>query len=497
MLKRLMIWLLNQIQKLKGVFTRGQASVRSQNSTEDLSSNDLSSVTHSARPQSSATRLDIGINTVAPVAKRVSLAPANSKREQPESVDSLFGTAVDSSDSEPTADDLGTISSDTDLGDTDFTVELAATDATEEIDTHRRLDATAAAVAGQESDAQAMSTSLSELIAADAPYHSAVDAALPAPAVDTQGNYQLPAIYDLLPAIEPDTEPDTEAIDLSDTSDLLPLEAAEQIAEQATLLSFDIYESEVAAVDEVEIISGVKQVIELKEDSETQELGGDGEEISEIYEELADDNIADKVRAIEKVGAVEESAIEESAAEALAIEESAVEESTFVVEYVSTLEPDSEDTVSSELAEPEPFNPWTTAIASKTHESAQTVLTEKTEALNTEISEPETPKLDTQAVEQNNKATATETSESETPKTKTKPGIVKLLFTIKPGNYHGYIAPADGSKDILFHQKYINADIFEKIERGTPVIATVKLMEGKAYATYVELNEALEVDEAL
>lgn len=68
-----------------------------------------------------------------------------------------------------------------------------------------------------------------------------------------------------------------------------------------------------------------------------------------------------------------------------------------------------------------------------------------------------------------------------------KQGIVKLLFTLKPGNFHGYIAPQDGSKDILFHQKYINAEIFDELERGSQVVATVKIMEGKAYATHVDL----------
>ena len=70
-----------------------------------------------------------------------------------------------------------------------------------------------------------------------------------------------------------------------------------------------------------------------------------------------------------------------------------------------------------------------------------------------------------------------------------KNGVVKLLFKLKQGNFHGYIAPEDGSKDILFHQKYINADIFEHLERGTPVVATMKYMEGKAYATRVDLSQ--------
>lgn len=70
-----------------------------------------------------------------------------------------------------------------------------------------------------------------------------------------------------------------------------------------------------------------------------------------------------------------------------------------------------------------------------------------------------------------------------------KSGVVKLLFTAKPGNFHGYIAPDDGSKDILFHQKYIDADIFENVERGTKVVVSEKNIEGKAYATRVTLQE--------
>lgn len=77
------------------------------------------------------------------------------------------------------------------------------------------------------------------------------------------------------------------------------------------------------------------------------------------------------------------------------------------------------------------------------------------------------------------------------PKDKTaleKAGTVKLLFTLKEGNFHGYITPHDGSKDILFHQKYINAEIFDHIERGSEVIADIKYMEGKVYATHVRLQ---------
>ena len=58
---------------------------------------------------------------------------------------------------------------------------------------------------------------------------------------------------------------------------------------------------------------------------------------------------------------------------------------------------------------------------------------------------------------------------------------------MKEGNFHGYIEPKDGSSDILFHQKYINEDIFDSLERGVEVVVSVKQMEGKAYATQVEL----------
>ncbi|MEO1395512.1 MAG: cold shock domain-containing protein [Cyanobacteria bacterium J06634_5] len=68
-----------------------------------------------------------------------------------------------------------------------------------------------------------------------------------------------------------------------------------------------------------------------------------------------------------------------------------------------------------------------------------------------------------------------------------KNGVVKLLFTLKPGNFHGYIVPDDGTQDILFHQKYINADVFDVLERGAKVVVSVKHIEGKAYATRVDL----------
>ncbi len=69
----------------------------------------------------------------------------------------------------------------------------------------------------------------------------------------------------------------------------------------------------------------------------------------------------------------------------------------------------------------------------------------------------------------------------------TKQGFVKLLFKLKKNNFHGYITPKDGSKDIIFHQKYINDDVFCQLERGMEVEVTAHVTEGKAYADHVRI----------
>lgn len=73
------------------------------------------------------------------------------------------------------------------------------------------------------------------------------------------------------------------------------------------------------------------------------------------------------------------------------------------------------------------------------------------------------------------------------PNSITKQGKVKLLFKIKKNNHHGYIAPNDGSKDIIFHQKYIGNDIFAQLERGMEVEVTAHLTAGKAYADHIRI----------
>ncbi len=69
----------------------------------------------------------------------------------------------------------------------------------------------------------------------------------------------------------------------------------------------------------------------------------------------------------------------------------------------------------------------------------------------------------------------------------TKTGVVKLLFKFKKNNHHGYIAPDDGSKDIIFHKKYIGHEVFCQLERGMAVEVTAHITEGKAYADHVRI----------
>ncbi|MEM7064930.1 MAG: cold shock domain-containing protein [Cyanobacteria bacterium P01_B01_bin.77] len=68
-----------------------------------------------------------------------------------------------------------------------------------------------------------------------------------------------------------------------------------------------------------------------------------------------------------------------------------------------------------------------------------------------------------------------------------KQGVVKLLFKLKQNNHHGYIAPNDGSKDIIFHQKYVGHEIFRQLERGMEVEVTAHVTAGKAYADHIQI----------
>ncbi|MGD1854162.1 MAG: hypothetical protein ACFB2W_07905 [Leptolyngbyaceae cyanobacterium] len=75
----------------------------------------------------------------------------------------------------------------------------------------------------------------------------------------------------------------------------------------------------------------------------------------------------------------------------------------------------------------------------------------------------------------------------QTPGVITKQGVIKLLFKLKKNNHHGYIAPNDGSKDIIFHQKYVGSEVFAKLERGMAVEVAARVIEGKAYADHIRI----------
>ncbi|MGB3788023.1 MAG: cold shock domain-containing protein [Phormidesmis sp.] len=474
MLKRLMIWLLNQFQKVLGVLKGRGNSARSQKPPEEISSAASSSET----VQGSLTRADININTVAPVAQRVSLAAAIPVRAPQESAQSLKSDTVPSLEATAAATEEHPADP------------LAAPPA--DSDTHRRLDASAAALSGEEFVVPTLPTTVSKLISPDTSLQFAGgDIALSSPTVDTQGSYQLPAIHDLLPAIEleesdaldelvplvPEIEPsiseDQSSLEETALESIDSLET--ETIEQVTLFSFDIYESEIEESDGTEEIYGTEETNSLEETSETEV--NKTEEVSETegidqIEEVSEVDLSVSLEAIAKtdddlmsVSNVEapsldflsdpadEALVNDELVEKRLIEEQTDEEPASIPDEELALEPDGESSAISEPDNLQPVNPWLTAIPKNSQESVQAA----------------TP----------------------TVKIETKPGIIKLLFTIKPGNYHGYIAPDDGSKDILFHQKYINADIFDKIERGTSVTATVKLIEGKAYATHIDLLETL------
>ena len=504
MLKRLMIWLLNQFQKVVRALKGRQDGARSQEPPEEV----LPVVDPADIAQGSLTRSDINIDNVAPVAQRVSLAPAVPRREAQD-----FSKLPEPD----TASDLESAKGFDPIGDFEPVEDL---EPTEDFDTHKRLDATAAALSAEESVMPTMPTTMSELMGSNVSLQAtAGDIALPAPTVETQGNYQLPAIYDLLPAIEPE-EPDTleEPAHLvsrieSTTPEETPLfenvEAAVEppdvaIAEQPILFSFEIYESDTdesgteissieepreieefseieetyeAEIDKAEEVSGIEEVNEAEDvdlpvpldaitrTNDRATLVSNAEVLSlDVPSNLTDENLADQDLVDEDLvdenladeNLTNENLVDESIADASASTDAADkalndEEQASDSDDVPTLELESEPLVTPESNHLEPLNPWLTATPKTSQPSATTAVV----------------------------------------KVETKPGVVKLLFTIKPGNYHGYIAPDDGSKDILFHQKYINADIFDKIERGTLVTATVKQMEGKLYATHVGLREEL------
>lgn len=360
------------------------------------------------------------------------------------------------------------------------------TDATlSEPDTHRRLDAAAAAPSNVETVTPSFPTSVSELLSSppaqtdDEKQPAAKETPVPSDTEETitpatsvrslkrvDSDSQLPGIHDVLPAVEPatldepdETSPDDLSIETSEQieepSDVAELDVAESeptspaAVEQAVLFSFDITEHAVdVRGDEPLAEESIVAISDVPDDSDVLDDKGLGTELSE--------------------SAVEDAATGE-----------------ILIDVVSTEEAPSADKSSSELLDSKvetlPY-PWSLPVPEakqqpvKDTQPKNVVLADK--SADTELTKTEPAKTEPA------KAIASSTPSETRP---FKNGVVKLLFTLKEGNFHGYIAPDDGSKDILFHQKYINADIFAHLERGVPVTASVKYIEGKAYATRVDL----------
>lgn len=312
-------------------------------------------------------------------------------------------------------------------------------------DTHQRLDAAPAALPGGTLAAPRFPTDVSELISSQSsqlPVLKDDDSdSLPMTPVEPPSQPELPDIHDLLPAVEPD-EPESNrtaetqvAVDenayLSTPSDL-----DRDSTSSSPHLDAPVIESaqRVSVPDQATLFSFDIVEADTSPESESQQASEAAPAPVPIVESLIPDTLLDDL-------ALDDPALGSSAAQ----------------------EPATEKASTQEISESESsatHNPWLTAVPSTAQKVEDTTSTEDKTSTDKATVEP-----------------------------LVKNGVVKLLFKLKQGNFHGYIAPEDGSKDILFHQKYINADIFEHLERGTPVVATMKYMEGKAYATRVDLSQ--------
>ncbi|MEL6468574.1 MAG: cold shock domain-containing protein [Cyanobacteria bacterium J06623_4] len=420
------------------------------------------------------------------------------------------------------------------------------------VDTHQRLDAAPAALSNNQPLPPSFPTVVSELIPTQPSTQPApTDAALPAPAPAESEQLPnihdlLPATEpDPDPKPEPSAEHQPQTSDRSlesnpsadqtppleasappsEVAPALRVESAERSStpEAVTLFSFDITEAETSP----EIDSAATEAEESEAETPDQESHSEAPDTSSdlsqsIEEAIISPKPAETVLDIEDLANTPEiihSDIDSSDGEPAEIESEVSEplyqeagDSPPEIAVVDSLEPETSiadelpvqsDSAMSEkqLAaeeEEEEINTIeeTPALEEETFSqdipSAETDTTPEEQSQATAPAESENPWLTAKlpAKDRDDTSATTQPSEPQPTDTEqlTKVGIVKLLFTLKKGNFHGYIAPEDGSKDILFHQKYINADIFDQIERGAQVVATVKYIEGKAYATHVDLG---------
>ncbi|MEM9152054.1 MAG: cold shock domain-containing protein, partial [Cyanobacteria bacterium P01_F01_bin.3] len=362
-------------------------------------------------------------------------------------------------------------------------------------DTHQRLDAAPASLPGGMLAAPSFPTEVSELISSpdsqplalkDDP-HDNLSVPAASPSTDEK---QLPEIHDLLPAVEPDTHisagdgdiepaPDEAVLpveqfsETGDTFSLIadssPIEPAQRVsvAEQATLFSFEIVETS----DLIERDSIESDPSETTNKVANVAINPNLQGISSSKDTIGKQAITDADQSVEDA------------------QLNVGQPSQLGIPIVQSLIPDTLLDDLSEQKNDEPVGIDNEQIDAKSSDSQ--IATQQPnnveESLTNEVS------YDTASDNvQNPWLTAVppqhrEKREEQSQETVTKTGTVKLLFKLKPGNFHGYIAPDDGTKDILFHQKYINAEIFDHLDRGTQVVATAKFMAGKVYATRVDV----------
>ncbi len=458
MLKRFMNWLLNRVQSLVGMMSGRRSSSRSTESSTVFRDRvaQLSQQSRQVNPSDS--------NNI-PVAERASLIPP---------AEPLLEPATHPNDAaENLAEPILSAKSFDDQSANDYGSSK-----------HRHLDFAAAALSDAVSVKPTFPTEVSALIGSP----SSPDAVNPNESISADFSVrmlkkvpdgQLPAIHDLLPAVEAfPVEPVSSLSNLSNDSSLA--------SEQAVLFSFDITESEEPAAQrtasversfstteiqdaDLSLVADSSSIEALSNPAVNDELPINHELIDQCLKRELLDNKSEISQDINSE-VINEPPV--PSAQILAQNEviSELPGATVLTSFIS--QPVQE--LSEPAANTEPLLyprllPAPEAEVPIESEASQTVSSAESVVADTSLSsaDPSVKAMDEARPVKN--------------------GVVKLLFTLKEGNFHGYVAPDDGTKDILFHQKYINADVFAQLERGVKVAASVKYIEGKAYATHVEL----------
>ncbi len=309
-------------------------------------------------------------------------------------------------------------------------------------------------------------------------------------------NDHLPSIHDLLPAVEPNPLFQDSSAEPT-ASDLLASPIAAKTSEPDSIES-DSIEADFAEPSGESI--DLEPAIDLPNEPSVEVLAETGKttvaEAQPIQSELESQSEAEPVAPI--LSSSESPSSELPVEQAVLFSFDIIESQPSSLEE-AVLEPELQpaDSALQISLDIEELSVVAEAVESSTHSPTETGSEPSTSAPSTldKVDElpylwglpgsPESAQIERDQIENDHTSDNNQPSDSDSALVKN--GVVKLLFTLKEGNFHGYIAPDDGSKDILFHEKYINADIFERLDRGTQVVASIKYMEGKVYATEVHL----------